>query len=192
MKLTKFHKAAFVSSVMNDVPKIDYQDQLRKIIDQDMLDSSPKEVVAALKCKIVRPLLLKSNETWSPDYHISTPDGDSVSRYKAELSSITVYAGFVPSEKARVKLNAICLDAAMQSASRQQLEAKVEGAINGCTTLKQAHERLPEFVKYLPAEAAKSNYLPAIANLAADLCKAGWPKGKSDQSSVTTGGLVTA
>lgn len=192
MKLTTLHKEAFVSSVMNDVPKIEYQDQLQKIIHQDMLDSSPKEVSAALKCKVLRPLLFKAGETWCPDHRISLSAGGSVGRYDAGLSSIVVYPGFTPSEKAKAKLGAICLEAAMQSVKRSQLGAKVRGAINGCTTLKQAQEQLPEFAKYLPTEAEKSNYLPAIANLAADLCKAGWPKGKSDQSPVTTGGLVTA
>lgn len=192
MKLTKFHKEVFVTSVMNDVPKIEYQDQLQKIIEQDMLDSSPKEVVAALKCKVLRPLLFKAGNTWSPGWNIYAPSGKSVSRHEAGLSSIAVYSGFVPSENAQAKLSAVCSEAAMQSVGLQELQAKVQGAIDGCTTLKLAQERLPEFAKYLPAEAEKSNYLPAIANLAADLCKAGWPKGKSDQSSVTTGSLVTA
>lgn len=67
-----------------------------------------------------------------------------------------------------------------QTASRNALESKLNAIIGGCTTLKQAMERLPEFVKYLPQERGGKviSTLPAIANVVADLTAAGWPKDK--------------
>lgn len=50
-------------------------------------------------------------------------------------------------------------------------------AISACTTRKQAAEVLPEFEKYLPEDEPKAlRTLPALANVAADFVKAGWPK----------------
>jgi len=46
--------------------------------------------------------------------------------------------------------------------------------------LKQAQERLPELVKYLPADREKTRVtnLPAVINPVAELTAAGWPKDK--------------
>lgn len=38
---------------------------------------------------------------------------------------------------------------------------------------------MPEAEKYLPKEAKSSTNVPAVANVVADLVKAGWPKGKT-------------
>ena len=61
----------------------------------------------------------------------------------------------------------------------KDLRDKLTGAINACTTRKQAAEAIPEFEKYLPADEPKAlRSLPALANVAADFVKAGWPKGQ--------------
>ena len=56
--------------------------------------------------------------------------------------------------------------------------ALLEAVISGCTTLKQAQERLPEFVKYLPQPERKATpNLPSTTDVFDSLTKAGWPKG---------------
>lgn len=64
------------------------------------------------------------------------------------------------------------------------LKAKLTAAIAACFTLKQAKERLPEFVKYLPTDrdSTGTSNLPAVANLVADLVQLGWPKDKEAQA----------
>lgn len=187
MKLNKQNRELFITSVMNDVPEFEYQEQLQKIIEQDMIDSAPKEIKAALKCKVLRPLLIDGTETWAPSYTIRVGEL-SANRHNLKLSSIAICHTYVPSVACVPKIIDVYGAALKYHLDRSALRAQVTGAIEGCTTLKIAQERLPEFVKYLPVEAEKSAYLPAIANLAAELCKAGWPKdkkAKSSKSSVT-------
>lgn len=60
------------------------------------------------------------------------------------------------------------------------LRKQLTAVIASCTTLKQAKEALPEFIKYLPKEpgSAIDRTLPVVGNLVADLVKAGWPAKK--------------
>ena len=73
-------------------------------------------------------------------------------------------------------LDTIIGNAERQRQHRESLKEKISGVIAGCTTVKTAKARLPEFAKYLPEEVEKTQNLPAIANLVADLTKLGWPK----------------
>ncbi len=52
----------------------------------------------------------------------------------------------------------------------------LRGVVEGCNTVKQLKEALPEFAKYAPHEEATSKNLPALANVVAEFSKAGWPK----------------
>jgi hypothetical protein len=56
---------------------------------------------------------------------------------------------------------------------------KLCAIVEGCSTLKQLQTLLPEFVDYMPTEAAPTKNLPAVANMVSDLSKLGWPKGKT-------------
>ena len=48
--------------------------------------------------------------------------------------------------------------------------------MSGMTAWRWNRGDLPEFAKYLPKAVAKTDNLPAVANLVADFVKAGWPK----------------
>lgn len=58
--------------------------------------------------------------------------------------------------------------------ARKDIERRFEAAIDGCSTLKQLTEMLPEFAAYFPTETAPTKNLPVIANLVADIVKLGW------------------
>jgi hypothetical protein len=165
MKLTNYHRQAFVSSVMNDVPKVDYQRQFQAAVEEDMIAVAHPKIAAVLKDKNLRHVLFSG-------YHRASPKSGS------GLSSVSTYRDYEPSNKAATVFAEISELAKLQKEKRNELEAMVTGVIKSCSTLKDAQERLPEFVKYLPEEATKGTMLPAIANLAAELMKAGWPAGK--------------
>ena len=77
-------------------------------------------------------------------------------------------------EQAWQELTVIAEAYAQQEASREELELKLKGVVNGCNTLKQLKEALPEFEKYMPAESEPpSKNLPALANIVADFQAAG-------------------
>lgn len=174
MKLSKYHKQAFVSAVMDDVPMHDYSEDFHKMIDADMLKTAPKKLVPILQDKELRSYLIrgygsiqpntlhKNNHYWYP--------------YTVGISAVATYLDYKMSDEAEAAALALMEAATDQKIKRDQLEAMVRGTIESCSTLKQATARLPEFVKYLPEEASATRLLPAVANLSAKLIEAGWPK----------------
>jgi hypothetical protein len=60
---------------------------------------------------------------------------------------------------------------------REATMSKVSAAIQACTTLKQLQERLPEFVKYAPAEVTKSTNALVVQSPVNELKALGWPVG---------------
>lgn len=166
MKLTNFHRQAFVASVMNDVPKIEHQEQLQALILDDMIKSAPAEVAALLKEEKLRHYVLGGYNLFYP----------ANSGYSYGIGSVMVYRGYEPTPAALKKVAVIVTAAVAQHSARSKLQSMIEGVIASCSTVKAAAERLPEFVKYLPIEPEKGTMLPAIANLASELMKMGWPK----------------
>lgn len=174
MNLTKLHKEAFVRAVMDDVPRHDFNGEYETLIKADMLATALPKVLAILTdpevshlvltgCTSVSPATTKHNNSWYYPYSLG-------------ISRVTTYSGYEPSKQAEAATELLMLRAITEQETRLQLEQKINAVISACRTLKAAHERLPEFAKYLPAEEVKGTMLPAIANLAADLMEAGWPK----------------
>jgi len=165
MKLTNCHRQAFVSAVLLDIPEVDYRAQFQKLIEEDMLVTAPPKIAAVLKDKELRHYLINGYSSFHPG------------GYYSALGGVSVYRDYKPSIPASLKIEELQALGKAQKESREAIEAQISGVIKSCTTLKSAQDRLPEFVKYLPEEDAKGTMLPAIANLAAELAKMGWPKG---------------
>ena len=185
MKLTKAHKAEFVRAVLADVPTKNYptqaEDLARKLcqakykelglsgVDINRLkhagiyirvwhEDGSDTVMAARPSDAMRGYYLSSS--------FAQIGGNGLSDYEiAEITNcpemMAIRQGFADE---RNMLNNLC----------KQLTA----VIAACSTLKQAKEALPEFIKYLPEEpgSAIDRTLPVVGNLVADLSKAGWPK----------------
>ena len=157
MKLTNYLREAFVRAAMNDVPTVDYKEQMRSVIN--------KKVERLQKIAGVTSI----DHTRLSHQYICI-DGASY-----------VVAGLTASEITQIKdspevQKLIVLNTA-QKTKLAALRSKLEGVIKGCNTRKQAAEALPEFDKYLPPEDAKAtSTLPALANVLSDFVKAGWPK----------------
>ena len=167
MKLTKYMRNAFVSAAMNDVPKIDYDEQARAVIEK-ALDAMFAKVCPGAnrhelgnsgwvnRCGVHTPGGLTQPYTACPDYRI-------IQRNDA---------------KTWAKLEELAAKQSAQSKQRGDLESKLRGCSEACTTRKALADLLPEFEKYLPADTpAAIKTLPAIANVVADFAAAGWPKG---------------
>lgn len=163
MRLTNTDRDAFIQSVMDDVPKIDYAEKARSLAMKHALKRMPAPVAE----------LYKSNPEWVRSEHIHLgylPNGTS--------AHLPVERGFRFDEAFNSQLLQLSADAKEQDKRLRDLRISVRGAIYGCSTLKQAKERLPEFEKYLPAErdGKYTPNLPAVANLVTELMNAGWPK----------------
>jgi uncharacterized protein (DUF2267 family) len=153
MKLTQYDREAFVRAVMNDVPHITKEEVLPKLQAELLKAMSPE----------ARKLFRKSPEAlaWESSYHLTT-----------DRSYVRFVVGDVENVSATIEPYAKAVEA------HASIKERLQATIKGCSTLKQAKERLPEFEKYLPAESGTTGVtsLPAISNLVADLSKIGWPK----------------
>jgi hypothetical protein len=156
MKLTKLTKAAIIRSIMDDVPKPDR--------------TKRHAVVQAALTKAMSPecrkVFNKTPKVFVTEYTGSyTYDG-------VKYGTRYVCLGDAP--KAELEKAAALYK--QEDDARDKANAQLEAAINGCTTLKQLEDLLPEFKKYYPTEQQPTMNLPALANVVADLSKLGWPK----------------
>lgn len=162
MRLTKSDKDAFILAVVQDIPKIDYQEQVRALIYEDSIAQLPEKVQAIARDKTLSHYL------------------ETSSYWRTSFGSIRVFeprgGSYNPTKDVQAKLDKLNELHNQQEKRLDDARAKLRGAIEPCTTLKIALERLPEFEKYLPKQQEKSVYLPSIANLCADLATLGWPK----------------
>lgn len=171
MRLTNTIRDAFVRAALQDVPHIDYREQIRKLLVEDSLAQLPSKIRALAKDKSTEHFL-RTEPYWK--LHIST----------------TVYnprgASWEPSPEVREKCKELLQLEKQQQELRDALETKLRGVANSVTTRKALVEALPQFEKYLPAEEEKTSNLPALTNLVADFKKAGWPKTKSEAAAEAT------
>lgn len=166
MRLTKILREAFVRSAMNDVPEIDYCEQIIKLAMDAAVAAMPQDVKA---------IYLKYPEYMPPVQHKAGKDEN--------YRDYTYVYVPMPEEKpfpkamntAVVELLRLQRD---QASARSRLENQLKAVADSMTTRKALAEALPEFAKYLPEEMEKSSMLPAVANTVADFVRAGWPKGR--------------
>lgn len=164
-RLTKYQREAFVEAVMQDVPTIDYEKQAHDLVKNAALAALPPKVREIAQDKSLNHYLETTNH-WFGYNH-------------GNFSSVTVYQGRQCSymtPEVEAKLEEIIELAKAQDERLNETRSKVKAAIGGCTTDRMARERLPEFIKYLPEPEEKTPYLPAVANIVADLVSLGWPK----------------
>jgi hypothetical protein len=166
MRLTNVIRQAFVRAAMQDVPKVDFQAQAEVIVRKAVQEIFAEDFPGIDFRKA-------QNSGWLEKRSISVPG-----RLKAVYMATPSYEILKDRRKdVWAVLCAIGEQHAAQIEQRTRLTAQLEGAANACTTRKQLAEVLPEFEKYLPEDEAKAvRSLPALANVAAEFIKAGWPK----------------
>jgi hypothetical protein len=166
-RLTQHDRDSFIGAVLNDVPRIDYDEQAREKVQKFALSVIPEGVAAALK---------------------AFPDWFQVTAYVSlpgTLQNCSVTAKnrdeFDKQLKANKKLYAELV--AMEKAKNAQgkvlndLRDKVKGLAFSCTTVNALETRAPEFKKYLgKSSPIVDRSVPVVQNIVADLVKAGWPK----------------
>jgi len=167
VKLTNYMRQAFINAIIQDVPQVDYDSQLRKLIHDEAVALLPPKVQALMKDPVCAPYLNYAYWTSKGVHqaqHIPSPRFDSV-KFGTE-ASIRI------AEMIKVRDD--------QALLMKSLRDKVHAVAYSVSTRKALAAALPEFEKYLPADEAKAiRALPVVANVVADLVKAGWPKGQA-------------
>lgn len=177
MKLTNTIRDAFVRSVMNDVPVIDYEEPARKELEKTALSLVPPAIRKAWLDKDQRQFINSGSVTVNRFVSASVPEPRGWQEGRAFHEKV-LQATNIAELKAKYEA---------QQSQRSALESKVRGVAYGMTTRKALADALPEFAKYLPAdEAAAIRSLPVIANVVSDFVKAGWPKDKKAKAPATT------
>lgn len=163
MKLTTADRAAFVRAVLDDVPKVDYNEQARKIVMDDAIARLPKKIQAIWNDNALRGFIKCDKWVQLPgalnSVHIPNVDGDLAAETRSKLEELNT------AHKAQMD-------------NLRDIELQLKGTISGYSTLKQALAGLPEFAQYLPADRDRTGVanLPAVANVVSSLVRAGWPK----------------
>jgi hypothetical protein len=158
MRLTTAHRDAFVRAVMDDVPSIDYQTRAEEIVRALAVNNLPPPIQAIWKERLdLRVHIAQST-------YVNLP-------YPLHGRYMPADPGELPAE-----VDECATLLTQQKVFRNDLRQKLSTMIAACSTLASAHKNLPEFAKYLPAEVVPTKNLPAVANVVAELSKAGWPK----------------
>lgn len=167
MRMIKMLREAFVDAVLADVPEIDYRAMYQRQLQEFILKRLPDIVRKVYDNPEARGYLVFSHP------YASNVGGLTVFCYDAvEKSPLTAEESATLEHLRKLSEE--------QKDTQRALRSKLTAAIAGCSTVKSAHKLLPEFAKYLPSlEASTTPNLPAVANIVADLSKAGWPKGKA-------------
>lgn len=162
MRLTNYMREAFVRAAMNDVPWIDYIQQMRDVVQADLVEQMTPKQRAVYDDEEIRSFL---EEEW-----VYTPPG---------APSCHVYAfGRTITTKAIGLLQDLITLNNEQAEIHGELRNTLTGVAKSVGSTDAPIKALPEFEKYLPAEPAKCTTLPALANVVTSFMQAGWPKDK--------------
>lgn len=166
-RLTIADRDAFVRRVMQDVPKVDYEQQMTDLILADAVAQLPPKVRAVWDDTATRGFL-DTSSYWDTRQLVPSVMVPFPSRRDWQLSDL-----------ASVVLDKLNAAAEAQKRTLDDLRSKLRGVAASVTTVKALRTALPEFEKYMPVdEAATSRTVPAIANVVSDFVRAGWPKDK--------------
>jgi len=185
MKLTKAHREEFVRAVLADVPTKDYttqaEDLARKLCRAKYKELGIDHVnISRLAHAGIYIRVWQDDAT---DTMLASRPSDAMHGfYMCNTFASICSRGLIDTEIAEIsdcpEMMAIRQGYADERNMLNNLRKQLTAVIASCTTLKQAKEALPEFVKYLPEEPGSTidRTLPVVGNLVADLSKAGWPK----------------
>lgn len=178
MRLTKYQKEAFVRAVMDDVPDTDEKKkEITTLLTEAILNLAPHEVRVLWNKYGTTDLFATCKVQFSNHYFCNLPPIFKAQNFQSSWVHSEVVLNLINSQVAE-KVKSLEAELSKAEVERKTLRTKLTAVANGCSTLKQLQAQLPEFQKYMPQEAAKSENLPALANLVTDFVKAGWPKHK--------------
>ena len=168
MRLTNDKRRAFVNAVIADVPKVDYKEQIRKLLLDAAVEMLPEPIRKIWDNPELRHYLGR-NYMYVFDVSMAYPRNIEI---KSDFSIGTLDAAD--------KLDTLDTN---QNEKIKELKTKLTSLVNGCSTLKQLKLAVPELEKYMPADNQLSlshtnRSLPVVTNVIADLVKAGWKETK--------------
>ena len=163
MRLTDSIRSAFIRAAMADVPKVDYDEQIRSLALKLAAAKLPPKVRALWNDKELRGFVAVGH-FYCGHAPLQLPGLSAIVETEIE-------AGLAPLQLLHRE----------QSKSIDELTAKLRSVAYSVSTRKALLDALPEFEKYLPAdEVAVNRSMPAVAGVVTAFMLAGWPKGHAN------------
>lgn len=157
MNLDRNMKQAIVKAIMAEVPRIDYEGQIRDMLLTNRLPKLTPELRAIWNDPPLRGYL---KEGWCEVTHTLQPFWD------------------VPvSQIIQAEIEVLAARSEEQSTARYQMERKLTNMFSKVRTSQQFERQFPEFTAYLPTKEASTTSFPLVANIIAELTQLGWPQG---------------
>jgi len=181
MRLTNFHRDAFINRAMDDVPRkhADFDEELRNLALRTVVAHMPPQV-AQVWSRF--PDWIQQGTVWlrPSDFGCEWPGSTLTSALHTPFADRGVLLKWLKKPEYAPQFKAL-FDSRNEERSRiDALEKRLRAVAYGCTTRAALAKALPEFEKYLPAEeGGVDRTVPAVANVVADFVKAGWPKGQA-------------
>lgn len=172
MRITNTIREAFVASILQDTPQIDYDTQIREAATKWLKANVPADLQ---KVRNKYPEYFTDHD-WIDvgDMTIAFPILPNGSRWNQATPKS------VMSKQLSDHLKDMIEKRQEQTTKIKALSENLRLTAMAYNTVKQMKEALPELAKYLPNDEAKAaKNLPAVSNTIADLVAAGWPKDKA-------------
>lgn len=180
IRLTNYLRDAFIRSVMNDLPSVDYQADAMKIAQEAILSVFKTRFQAMSELDLAKA----REEGWfghtmyfampSPFNSCTVPgiSGGGHGLLK------TINGGQIWN-----RLENLANSQNIQNDRYSKMRADLRSVVYSCTTVKSLKEKLPEFAKYLPTDSSTlvSTGALAVTNVAQQFRDAGWPKLNQNQ-----------
>jgi len=170
MRLTNTQRDAFVKRVMEDVPRVDYTEKARKLIQAEAITQMPQPVLELFQNINLR-------------HHLAL---NYV--YTGFSGQVAIFCSphYVKSDELIESLKQLRVESEKQWEERKVLEDKIRAVIYSCSTLKMALRELPEFAEYLPSgRSPLVNNLPiknSVAHVVTELMNAGWKQNENNKT----------
>jgi hypothetical protein len=159
MRLTNYHRDAFVASVLADTAAVNVkplEDEFKKVAIEATLALAPPEVRKLWANNATRGWVATVYFSCH-GVHAYVP-GNHCPRLPADADE---------------RLAQIGAKIVVRRTLREDLTTKLRGVLATCGTRKALVAALPEFEKYLPEEERKVSNLPVLTNVMSDFVKAG-------------------
>jgi hypothetical protein len=174
MRLTHTIREAFITSALNDLPKVDYEEKAKKLFVDMAVESLPLKIQEIYKDPVLRQYIshgyLGYGSNIIPNLHtlIQSLQFPGIPGVNPSIS-----------KENKDRLNELRLLNDAQNTKFNTLRIKLRAIAYSVNTRKALVEILPEFEKYLPSEDPATNRsLPTVINVVSEFKEAGWPKPK--------------
>jgi len=167
MRLTNYIRDAFVRSALNDVPKEDFDERAKKLV-ETFLQKTISETFPGISIQS----LVKDGWIQDRSYFLLPNQLNMVCIMGPHNNT------FLRNKPIWTELEKLAAKKTKQNEDIDKLQATLKSVAYSCSTTQALRKALPEFSKYLPAEVQGANTSTALVqtNVVEMFRGFGWPK----------------